>query len=166
MMNEIHSSRVFRVLVTGGRAFPDRESVVARLAACRQEAQQWGLTLIVIHGACPTGADHWAALWCRRKGVEERRFPAQWDIWGRSAGPRRNQQMLDEGQPDLVLAFPGGRGTADMVRRARAMGVLVVHGDSQVSPEFARAMQRVLEAEMITDPVPSADRDDGEDMGR
>ena len=53
-----------------------------------------------------------------------------------------------------------------MVRRARAMGVLVVHGDSQVSPEFARAMQRVLEAEMITDPVPSADRDHGEDMGR
>ena len=166
MTNESRSLREFRVLVTGGRAYPDGEAVFARLAACREEADQWGLKLIVIHGACPTGADHWAALWCRRKGVEERRFPAQWDIWGRSAGPRRNQQMLDEGQPDLVLAFPGGRGTADMVRRARAMGVLVVHGDSQVSPEFARAMQRVLEAEMITDPVPSADRDHGEDMGR
>jgi hypothetical protein len=38
--------------------------------------------------------------------------------FGRSGGPKRNQQMLEEGKPDLVLAFPGGRGTADMVRRA------------------------------------------------
>jgi hypothetical protein len=49
---------------------------------------------------------------------------ADWSI-GRKAGPIRNQRMLDEHAPDLVVAFPGGRGTADMVRRARKSGVEV-----------------------------------------
>ena len=51
---------------------------------------------------------------------------AKWDELGRNgrkAGPIRNQQMLDEGRPSLVVAFPGGRGMADMVRRARNAGV-------------------------------------------
>ena len=154
-MNEVHSSREFRVLVTGGRGYPHCEAVFERLATCRQEAARNGLNLVVIHGDCPTGADHWAALWCRREGIEERRFPAQWDLHGRSAGPTRNQRMLDEGRPDLVLAFPGGRGTADMVRRADTAGVLVAHLDSEVSPALSRAMQRVFEAEMVTANAPA-----------
>jgi len=51
---------------------------------------------------------------------------ANWAELGRKAGPIRNQQMLDEGKPNLVVAFPGGRGTADIVRRARAAGIEVV----------------------------------------
>jgi len=45
---------------------------------------------------------------------------------GRAAGPVRNAQMLAEGKPDFVVAFPGGRGTADMCKQARARGVKVV----------------------------------------
>lgn len=45
---------------------------------------------------------------------------------GRAAGPIRHQRMLDEGMPDLVLALPGGRGTADMVRHATLAGVEVI----------------------------------------
>lgn len=41
------------------------------------------------------------------------------------AGPDRNQRMIDEGRPDLVVAFPGGRGTADMIRRATEAGIEV-----------------------------------------
>lgn len=44
----------------------------------------------------------------------------------RSAGPKRNQRMLDKGKPDLVLAFPGGDGTADMVRKAKSAGVPII----------------------------------------
>ncbi len=51
-------------------------------------------------------------------------FRALWERHGRAAGVIRNQAMLDYGI-DLVLAFPGGRGTADMVRRARSAGVAV-----------------------------------------
>ena len=53
-------------------------------------------------------------------------FPADWKAYGMLAGHIRNQQMLDEGKPDLVMAFPGGRGTADMVARAKKAGVKVI----------------------------------------
>lgn len=52
-------------------------------------------------------------------------YPANWLKYGRMAGAMRNQQMLDEEEVDLVVAFPGGKGTADMVRRARAAGIEV-----------------------------------------
>jgi hypothetical protein len=45
-------------------------------------------------------------------------FPANWKVYGRAAGPIRNMKMLLEGKPDLVVAFPGGIGTADMVKKA------------------------------------------------
>jgi hypothetical protein len=51
---------------------------------------------------------------------------ADWAGLGRKAGPIRNEQMLSEGQPHLVVAFPGGRGTAHMVGIARAAGVEVI----------------------------------------
>ena len=177
MRNETHSSHEFRVLVTGGRGYPDREAVFSRLATCRQVVARRGLKLIVIHGDCPTGADHWAALWCRREGINERRYPAQWNLHGRSAGPRRNQRMLDEEQPGLVLAFPGGRGTADLVRKAHTAGVLVAHLDSQVMPQLSHAPPQgpppaELGAEMIMDSLPRATCNDEEgvtnicDLGR
>jgi hypothetical protein len=80
---------------------------------------------VIVHGAA-VGADQMAGSWARSRGVAEAAFPADWGRDGRAAGPIRNQRMLDEGRPDLVVAFPGGRGTADMVRRARAAGVAVV----------------------------------------
>jgi hypothetical protein len=54
---------------------------------------------------------------------------AEWETLGRKAGPIRNERMLTEGKPDLVVAFPGGRGTAHMTRLAREAGVEVVEID-------------------------------------
>lgn len=57
-------------------------------------------------------------------------FPADWKRYGKAAGPIRNQQMIDEGKPDLVLAFHENinesRGTKDMVARARGIGIKVI----------------------------------------
>jgi hypothetical protein len=50
---------------------------------------------------------------------------ADWRKYGAAAGPIRNQRML-EGPPDIVVAFAGGKGTADMVQRARAAGIAVI----------------------------------------
>ena len=63
------------------------------------------------------------AEWAR---IPVKEYPADWQKHGRAAGPIRNQQMLDEGKPDLVVAFDGGRGTADMIARAEKAGVRVV----------------------------------------
>jgi hypothetical protein len=106
-----------RVLVTGGRDYADAASVDAWLTS---------LTPSVIAEGGASGADRLAAIWAHDNDVRCETFPARWALHGRAAGPIRNQQMLDEFNPDIVLAFPGGRGTADMVARARKKGVRVV----------------------------------------
>jgi hypothetical protein len=80
---------------------------------------------VLIHGAAK-GADSLADRWARLNGVPVTQYPAKWNEHGRAAGPRRNEQMLKEGKPDLVIAFEGGRGTAHMVRIAREAGVDVM----------------------------------------
>jgi hypothetical protein len=79
----------------------------------------------VIDGAA-SGADGLAHEWAKSKGIKTQRFRADWRLQGRAAGPIRNAQMLRDGNPDLVIAFPGGDGTADMMRQARAAGVQVM----------------------------------------
>lgn len=79
----------------------------------------------VIHGGA-NGVDYHAAIWARTRKREEMCFPADWAKHGRAAGPIRNQQMLDEGAPAVVVAFPGGKGTKDMVQRAKKAGTYVI----------------------------------------
>jgi hypothetical protein len=77
------------------------------------------------------GADRWRESGPAVAAVENIKFCADWERLGRKAGPIRNQLMLDEGRPDVVVAFPGGRGTADMMMRARSAGVEVIEAASQ-----------------------------------
>jgi hypothetical protein len=72
-----------------------------------------------------------AGEWACRRGIENIKFHAEWEKLGRKAGPLRNQLMLDEGRPDVVVAFPGGRGTEDMMMRARSAGVDVIEAAAQ-----------------------------------
>lgn len=75
-----------------------------------------------------TLAIDWAIVhWCK---FEE--FKADWSLHGKSAGVIRNQKMLDVGCPDVVLAFPGGRGTADMVSRSEKARIRVIKFDPQM----------------------------------
>ncbi len=64
--------------------------------------------------------------WATARGIATQVFPADWDTLGRKAGPIRNVQMLEEGRPDLIIAFPGARGTAHMMRISREAGVEVI----------------------------------------
>ncbi len=111
-----------RVLVCGGRIYWDSAKVNRTLSRVQSKHDR----MEIIHGACRTGADELADRWAVRHYVQIHEFPADWEAHGRAAGPIRNQRMIDEGKPDLVVAFPGGRGTADMVRRAKAAGIKVV----------------------------------------
>lgn len=80
--------------------------------------------LIIIQGGA-RGADRFAKRWAEFSNVLCLEFPAEWSKYGRAAGHIRNTKMLDEGQPDLVLAFPGGSGTANMVSQAKKYGIRV-----------------------------------------
>ena len=107
-----------RVLVCGGREYTDRERVFAVLDAMADQIDR-----LICGGA--RGADDLAYIWACRRDKSPERYMAEWERYGRRAGPIRNQRMIDEGKPDLVIAFPGGRGTADMVRRARSASITV-----------------------------------------
>ena len=109
-----------RVLVCGGRDYHDSERVQEVLDGLHQETP----FSCVIHGAA-RGADTLAGLWAKRNAVPVEAYAAAWSRHGRAAGMIRNEQMLHEGRPDLVVAFPGGVGTAGMVRIARQAGVRV-----------------------------------------
>ena len=110
-----------KVLVCGGRDFNDSMTLGSWLGGIHK---QGGISLLIHGGA--RGADFMAAKFAEWAGIPVKEYPADWGEHGKAAGPIRNQQMIDEGKPDKVLAFPGGRGTADIVARARTAGIEVI----------------------------------------
>ena len=103
-----------RLLVTGGRNFTDYQAVFISLDMVHEETP----VTLLIHGGA-RGADSQAGAWAAFRQIPVRVFPANWTRDGKAAGPIRNQRMLTEARPDAYLAFPGGRGTADMVLRCQ-----------------------------------------------
>lgn len=130
-MVDISQYRGKRTLVCGGRDYKDAATVAAMLSATKPET--------LIHGGA-AGADTLAGTWWKRFGPNYALvFMADWDRHGRRAGPIRNAHMLAEGKPDFVLAFPGGRGTEDMVTKAKAAGVPVLRVKRDGSVEVDHA---------------------------
>ncbi len=116
-----------RVLVCGGRDWRDAElveSTLDRLRAAR------GPFDCLIHGGA-RGIDRIAGKWARKNGILEWDFLPEWHRAGEHDGSVRNQRMIAEALPELVIAFPGGLGTADMVERAKAAGVEVIETGAQ-----------------------------------
>ena len=108
-----------RILVCGGRSYCDIDTLYRTLDHLDAERD----IATVVTGGC-SGADQLAELWARERDKVVIVVPAQWGVYGRSAGPKRNESMLDL-NPDLVVAFKGGRGTQDMVNRATEKGIPV-----------------------------------------
>jgi hypothetical protein len=107
------------VLVTGGRDYSDRKQVNGVLDSIHQETP----IDLLVHGAA-TGADTLANIWAFSRGVQPCACPALWDFYGKPAGHKRNLAMLLI-KPNLVVAFPGGTGTADMCEIALQAGILM-----------------------------------------
>ena len=111
-----------RVIVCGGRTFSDKDFLWAVLDQMHSGSNPISA---VLHGAAH-GADELAAQWADARGIYQQGYEADWSTKTKWAGPLRNRLMLSYGFPDLVIAFPGGKGTADMVRQARKRGVEVM----------------------------------------
>lgn len=109
-----------KVLVCGGRDF--RDTALFDRQMC--ELDNYVCIGEIIHGGA-NGADTMAGCWGDKHNIPVTVYAANWSLHGRAAGPRRNEKMLYEGKPDYVIAFPGGRGTAHMVKIAKAAGVKV-----------------------------------------
>lgn len=124
----------YRVLVTGSRSWPALDVVWSALNDAHHEALTAGRPLVVVHGACPRGADRHAADWAAVAGqftttVCEEPYPADWRPGGvldRAAGFRRNAAMVQHGA-DVALAFikDGSRGASRTAALAEAAGIPV-----------------------------------------
>jgi hypothetical protein len=122
-----------RILVCGGRAYSWTVGAGGKKVRNYEEYDTFygvmdkylteELTLISGHA---TGADQLAEEWAFERQIPIYIFPAEWNKYKKAAGPIRNQRMLDEGKPDLVIAFPGNSGTADMVKKAKKAGIKVI----------------------------------------
>lgn len=114
-----------RLLICGSRSYLYEANVYDALKTMLERYP----ALEIIHGGA-AGADTHAARFAGFHCLPVHVYPANWNKYGPSAGPIRNQLMLDSGRPDYVFAFidkPLGksRGTNDMVKRAQAAGVSV-----------------------------------------
>ncbi len=111
-----------KVIVCGGRDFQSPAQVWQGLDRLHEATP---ITQLMQGGA--TGVDTFAKEWAvKHPGIQRFVCRADWDKHGRAAGPIRNARMLEWG-PDAVVAFPGGRGTANMVKQATEAGVRVIH---------------------------------------
>lgn len=109
-----------KVLVCGGREFDDWRMLNDAL---RQVHRLREITCIIQGEA--KGADFLGRVWAKYMNIPCEPYPADWKTHGRAAGAIRNQQMIDEGEPQYAVAFPGGVGTADMIERLQRARVPV-----------------------------------------
>ena len=108
------------IICTGGRNHKDRDLVCRVLNELKPKG--------VIVGDCPSGVDLYVKEWCKESKTDFTVFDADWTKHGLAAGPIRNKTMVCFGAPlkAILIAFEGGRGTADCVRHAKARNMIVL----------------------------------------
>lgn len=104
-------------VICGGRDFEDYSFFKTTMDSFNKP---W---LIVSGGS--TGADGLAIRYAKEYKINFKEVKANWDLHGKAAGPIRNSKMLTDYKPDVVIAFPGGKGTADTVSKAKSKGIEV-----------------------------------------
>lgn len=110
------------IIIAGGRDADEAAAVAVLDRVLKPE----DVAIVVSGGAC--GWDTAGERWAEKHGKPVKRFPADWNRLGKAAGFLRNEQMARfarDWPPGRLYVGPGGRGTADMVRRARRHGLSV-----------------------------------------
>lgn len=120
----------FRVLVCGGRDFINKDVIWMALDRIARANDSDAGRVSIVHGAA-RGVDTLAGWWAIRSKRVCHIYPANWDRYGKSAGMIRNKEMLDNAKPDLVVCFPGGRGTAMMRKLAEEARVPTIVVDER-----------------------------------
>jgi hypothetical protein len=115
-----------KALVCGGRTFEYRLFIWRRLDSLHK---RFNITLVITGGA--RGADFEGILWAKSREIPFKIYHAHWDLYGKSAGYIRNEKMLEEEKPDVVIAFPGGVGTDHMRNLAFGKGYKVINYNAE-----------------------------------
>lgn len=115
-----------RILVCGGRKYQNYAKVERVLNFFRNRDSE-GIECIIHGGA--TGADSLASRYAKVNGIDEKPFPVTEEEWAKfksAAGPIRNAKMITLGKPNLVIAFPGDKGTKNMIEQAERSRLLTI----------------------------------------
>lgn len=113
-----------RILVCGGRDYKDWDYFRGKVWEIMDQTIGPRIPFEIISGEA-RGADRLAKKFAERHDLKYTGYPANWKEEGKKAGYLRNLRMLKEGKPDLVIAFPGGKGTANMVKIAKEANIEV-----------------------------------------
>ncbi|AYV86332.1 MAG: DUF2493 domain-containing protein [Solumvirus sp.] len=112
-----------KILITGDRNFKATKPIIAVVTQCKSKG------FVIIHGDCPSGADNIASKLCDELKVQQIKFPAEWSKYGKGAGPKRNQDMINM-KPVMCYAFhddiSSSKGTKDTINRAKKANIPVV----------------------------------------
>ena len=113
-----------KILICGDRQWSDRQTIYRILLPYATQTPP----VTILHGGA-RGADTLTGQVAQELGMEVREVRAEWKRYGKGAGPRRNDKMLNE-HPALVIAFHNdlakSKGTADAVRKAKKRGIAVM----------------------------------------
>lgn len=115
-----------RILICGGRDFQDHSLFWKTMNDIEDTNDFDGNQSITIIEGGAQGADAMAAGYAAHCGWILETYRADWKTHGKAAGLIRNKKMLEEGKPDLVIAFPGEKGTAHMVKIAKETNIPVL----------------------------------------
>ena len=121
-----------RVVIAGSRDYTDYAQAKAYIDYCIVNIRKENKIIILSGGA--RGADTLGERYAQENGLAVERYPADWDRYGKSAGPRRNRQMAEA--CDYVICFWDGqsRGTKSMIDLAKERGKPVNVKKIGVSP--------------------------------
>lgn len=117
--------KTIRAIVSGGRNFDDYNHLQEVLDRIHKHTP-----IDTIISGRARGADSLGEKWAKENNVNILPYPADWNAHGKVAGHLRNQRMIDEGKPDLLIAFPGGKGTSDMVERAKKANIKIIESNA------------------------------------
>ena len=117
-----------RTIIAGSRTITD-------LAVVEEAVRASGFAPSVVLSGCAAGVDTLGERWANDRGIPAFAYPANWYRHGRAAGPIRNQEMAEKADALIAVWDGKSRGTADMIRRAKARGLKVYVHDLSASPE-------------------------------
>ncbi len=120
MVKNVGDFMIKRVVIAGCRDYSNYKEAKEYIDYCISNIRKENTIIIVSGGA--NGADALGELYAKENGFEIERYPADWGKYGRSAGPKRNKQMAENG--DYVICFWDGksRGTKSMIEYAKKYG--------------------------------------------
>jgi hypothetical protein len=111
---------MIRVCVCGGRNYNDKLLLYKTLDKFLNVRNDF----IIINGDA-AGADRLSTEWAKERNIKYELFPADWKTYKKAAGPIRNKQMIDS-HIDLLIAFPGGNGTKNMIEQCKKRNIRIL----------------------------------------